>query len=82
MTKASPFPTAVRKQTLAEQVAGSIKEAILAGQWAPGEALPTEPELAEAFGVSRAVVRDGNLTGVELPPLLEQHNAAAARLVG
>ena len=58
MTKASPFPTAVRKQTLAEQVAGSIKEAILAGQWQPGEALPTEPELAEAFAVSRAVVRD------------------------
>ena len=58
MTKASPFPTAVKKETLAEQVAGSIKEAILDGQWQPGEALPTEPELAEAFGVSRAVVRD------------------------
>jgi GntR family transcriptional repressor for pyruvate dehydrogenase complex len=58
MTKASPFPKAVKKQTLAEQVAGSIKEAILGGQWQPGEALPTEPELAEAFGVSRAVVRD------------------------
>ena len=58
MTKASPFPKAVKKETLAEQVAGSIKEAILDGQWTPGEALPTEPELAEAFGVSRAVVRD------------------------
>lgn len=58
MTKASPFPTAVKKQTLAEQVADSIREAVLAGQWRPGEALPTEPELAEAFGVSRAVVRD------------------------
>jgi DNA-binding FadR family transcriptional regulator len=58
MTKAFPFQKAVKKETLAEQVAGSIKEAILDGQWAPGEALPTEPELAEAFGVSRAVVRD------------------------
>jgi GntR family transcriptional repressor for pyruvate dehydrogenase complex len=58
MTKTFPFTKAVKKQTLAEQVAGSIKEAILAGEWAPGEALPTEPELAEAFGVSRAVVRD------------------------
>ena len=58
MTKTSPFPTAIRKQTLAEQVAGSIKEAILAGRWSPGDALPTEPELAEAFAVSRAVVRD------------------------
>jgi GntR family transcriptional repressor for pyruvate dehydrogenase complex len=58
MTKLPPFSTAVKKQTLAEQVALTIKEAILAGQWQPGEALPTEPDLAEAFGVSRAVVRD------------------------
>jgi DNA-binding FadR family transcriptional regulator len=58
MTKRSPFSTAIKKQTLAEQVTGSIKEAILDGQWGPGEALPTEPELAESFGVSRAVVRD------------------------
>lgn len=58
MTKEFAFSTAVKKQTLAEQVAGRIKEAILAGQWGPGEALPTEPELAAAFGVSRAVVRD------------------------
>jgi GntR family transcriptional repressor for pyruvate dehydrogenase complex len=58
MKRASPFPAAIKKQTLAEQVAGSIKEAILAGEWSPGEALPTEPELAQAFGVSRAVVRD------------------------
>ncbi|MFN2134796.1 MAG: FadR/GntR family transcriptional regulator [Candidatus Promineifilaceae bacterium] len=58
MNNELPFPTAVRKQTLAEQVAASIKEAILAGRWQPGEALPTEPELAELFGVSRAVVRD------------------------
>jgi GntR family transcriptional repressor for pyruvate dehydrogenase complex len=58
MTKTPSFPRAVNKQTLAEQVAGSLKEAVLDGQWAPGEALPTEPELAEAFGVSRAVVRD------------------------
>ena len=59
MMKKAPFSTAVRKQTLAEQVAATIREAILEGQWQPGEALPTEPELAEAFGVSRAVIRDG-----------------------
>jgi len=56
--KKVPFSTAVRKQTLAEQVAGTIREAILDGEWQPGEALPTELKLAEAFGVSRAVVRD------------------------
>lgn len=59
MMKKVPFSTAVRKQTLAEQVAATIREAILEGQWQAGEALPTEPELADAFGVSRAVIRDG-----------------------
>ncbi len=48
----------MKKQTLAEQVAESIRESILDGDLAPRESLPTEPELAEAFGVSRAVIRD------------------------
>lgn len=58
MTQNPPFAQSIKKQTLAEQVAEAIKEAILAGEWVAGAALPTEPELAEAFGVSRAVVRD------------------------
>ncbi len=53
------FSNTLRRQTLAEQLADTLKEAILADRWAPGEALPTEPELAAQFGVSRAVVRDG-----------------------
>lgn len=54
------FPSSqpLKKQTLAEQIAVQIKDAILAGEWQAGDALPTEPELAEGFGVSRAVVRD------------------------
>jgi len=58
MSHQKPFSQPVKKQTLAEQVAESIKESILNGDLAPGEALPTEPELSEAFGVSRAVTRD------------------------
>ncbi len=49
----------LKRRTLAEQLADALKEAILAGRWAAGDALPTEPELAAQFGVSRAVVRDG-----------------------
>jgi GntR family transcriptional repressor for pyruvate dehydrogenase complex len=49
----------LKRRTLAEQLADALQEAILAGGWAAGEALPTEPELAAQFGVSRAVVRDG-----------------------
>lgn len=48
----------IKKQTLAEQMAGSIQALILSGELESGVALPTEPELAEQFGVSRAVVRD------------------------
>lgn len=48
----------LRRQTLAEQMADAITERILAGDWRSGDAIPTEPELATQFGVSRAVVRD------------------------
>ncbi len=58
MTKANRFSTQVKKQPLSEQVAGSIQTAVLAGEFKAGDALPTEPELSQAFGVSRAVIRD------------------------
>jgi GntR family transcriptional repressor for pyruvate dehydrogenase complex len=48
----------VKKQTLAEKMAETIKDLILSDHLENGEVLPTEPELAEQFGVSRAVVRD------------------------
>jgi GntR family transcriptional regulator len=34
-----------------------LKEQIESGVWTPGETLPSEPELARRFGVSRVVVR-------------------------
>jgi GntR family transcriptional regulator len=34
-----------------------LKEQIESGAWATGEALPSEPELARRFGISRVVVR-------------------------
>jgi len=34
-----------------------LKEQIESGLWQPGDVLPSEPELARAFGVSRVVVR-------------------------
>jgi GntR family transcriptional regulator, transcriptional repressor for pyruvate dehydrogenase complex len=47
-----------KKETLAVRAAQTIKEAIIRGELKPGETLPTEPELALQFNVSRAVVRD------------------------
>ena len=58
MVKKDLFSKPVRRRTLAEQVAETIKELILSGELKAGEPLPTEPELSEQFGVSRAVVRD------------------------
>jgi DNA-binding FadR family transcriptional regulator len=58
MAKKDLFPKPVNKQTLSEQMAETIKELILSGELEGGDALPTEPELCEQFGVSRAVVRD------------------------
>ena len=57
MADSVTFSRPVRKQTLAEQMAETIREAILSGDLAAGADLPTEPQLCEQFGVSRAVVR-------------------------
>lgn len=58
MTNPVTFSRLVKKQTLAEQMAETIREAILSGELAAGAELPTEPQLCEQFGVSRTVVRD------------------------
>jgi len=58
MARKDLFLKPVKKQTLPEQMAETIKEMILSGELEAGDVLPTEPELSEQFGVSRAVVRD------------------------
>ena len=51
-------PEKIRKVTLSDQVCKAIKEKIKEGQWAEGEKIPSENELAEAFGVNRLTVRN------------------------
>lgn len=58
MAKKTLFSKPVKRQTMAEQMAETIKDLILSGELEANANLPTEPELAEQFGVSRAVVRD------------------------
>jgi GntR family transcriptional repressor for pyruvate dehydrogenase complex len=48
----------VNRLPLYLQVAEQIRQAIMAGDFAPGDELPTERELGETFGVSRASVRE------------------------
>ena len=39
------------------QIAQRLREAIVAGEHRPGTAIPSESQLADRYGVSRAVVR-------------------------
>ena len=47
-----------RPPTLTDEVARLLTKNIKNGVYAPGEKLPTEPELCELYGVSRPVVRE------------------------
>lgn len=49
--------TRTPKTALADRIVQTIKSEILSGALAPGSKLPTETELGERFGVSRATVR-------------------------
>ncbi|MGK6316391.1 FadR/GntR family transcriptional regulator [Neorhizobium sp. DT-125] len=44
--------------SLVSQVGESLRQAILSGQYSPGDKLPSEVELTETHGVSRTVVRE------------------------
>jgi GntR family transcriptional repressor for pyruvate dehydrogenase complex len=73
MVERTQFAKPVKKMTFAEQMAESIRESILSGELTSGAALPTEPELAEQFGVSRAVVRDATRILMALGLVEVQH---------
>lgn len=54
-----PLPAQpIRRQTLPDRLAEDIADRILSGTLKPGDSLPAGPELAQQYGVSRAVVRD------------------------
>ena len=44
-------------EPLFAQVEKSLSAAITAGRFLPGERIPTEPELADMYGVSRITIR-------------------------
>lgn len=48
----------VKKENLYEVIADRIEGMILDNRLQPGDKLPSEPELAESFGVSRNVMRE------------------------
>jgi GntR family transcriptional regulator, transcriptional repressor for pyruvate dehydrogenase complex len=52
-------PRQLNRAPLPDRIADMIKQEIAEGRLAPGERLPPEQVLAENFGVSRNVVREG-----------------------
>lgn len=48
----------ISPKKISSQIADQIRSSILAGEFAPGDRLPPERELAEMFGVSRPSVRE------------------------
>ena len=58
MTMAAPLPRLARPVSLSEEVFRTLEGRIRSGEFPPGGRLPTEKQLAERFGVSRAVVRE------------------------
>jgi GntR family transcriptional repressor for pyruvate dehydrogenase complex len=48
----------ISRSTLSERVAKQLAARINAGEWKPGEKLPSEAELCEAFGVGRSSLRE------------------------
>lgn len=70
----------VAPSPLYQQVAERIREAIVDGRFGPGDALPGERDLAEAFGVSRASVREA-LRQLEAQGLVAGGRTAQGRTV-
>lgn len=55
--KHSPQIQSIKKEKLTDQIYSTLKDLILSGQWPEGYRLPSEPELAAQFGVSRMSLR-------------------------
>lgn len=54
-----PFADALpEKLSVVELIIETMKQALLRGDVLPGQKLPSEPEMAEQFGVSRSAVRE------------------------
>jgi len=79
MQKNTPFNKLV-KTSLYLEIATQIKKAILGGYYRPGEKLPSERDLAEAFGVGRPAIREALMTLSERG-LVEMNRGSKGNLV-
>ena len=69
-----------RPLRLSEEVSGDLQRRISRGDLKPGDRLPTEKALGEAFGVSRAVVREA-IARLKADGLIETRQGSGAFVV-
>jgi GntR family transcriptional repressor for pyruvate dehydrogenase complex len=69
-----------RPLRLSEEVSGDLQRRIARGEIKPGDRLPTEKALGEAFGVSRAVVREA-IARLKADGLIETRQGSGAFII-
>lgn len=69
-----------RPLRLSEEVSGDLRRRIARGELKPGDRLPTEKALGEAFGVSRAVIREA-VARLKADGLIETRQGSGAFVV-
>ena len=69
----------IRRVTVADTIAEEIRTAILSGQYAPGDPLPPEREMAQQFEVNRSSVREA-LHRLEGWSLIETRHGGGTRV--
>ncbi len=69
----------IKRLRIAEQVAEHIRDAILGGNFSPGDPLPSERDMADQFGVNRSSVREA-LHRLEAWGLVEMRQGGATRV--
>jgi GntR family transcriptional regulator, transcriptional repressor for pyruvate dehydrogenase complex len=72
--------TPLAKEDLSDRAARELRTAILAGDYAPGERLPSERELSEQFGVDRHTLRSA-VHELELLGLIQRRQGAGAHVL-
>lgn len=70
MSASFPQVDPIRRETMSAEIARRLVDYLLSGTVAPGSRLPSERQLAEAFGVGRSAVREA-LAALSLIGLIE-----------
>ena len=73
-------PDVIRRRKVYEEVAGRIEALIQAGHYVPGDQLPSERELMEAYGVGRTSVREA-MFSLQKMGLLSISSGERARVI-